>query len=151
MWRTNSRRNLATSVLLSAILIGAAPTSAIADPGGVVPGLHGRGDGAPVVAPLARGSGLRRNFVIGGPVLAPRSEVRYGHYGRPALGYGSIYYGAPSVVYEMPYQDRMYCPESRAYYPAVQECATPWLRMRPGGGVTADSPIPMPSGQPYGY
>lgn len=148
MWRTNTQRNLANSLLLSVILIGAAPTSAVADPGGVVLGVHGRGDGALLVAPPARGTGLRRDFVIGGPVLAPRSDVRYGH---PALGYGSIYYGTPNVIYEMPYQDRMYCPESRAYYPAVQECATPWLRMRPGGGVSADSPIPMPSGQPYGY
>ena len=144
------QRKLTMSIALAAATVGALPTSFAGDYGGVVLGRRTGPDGALLVAPVTGGLPGRSAYLIGNSVLAPRPDIRYGQYGRPALGYGGIYYGAvPGTVYEIPNQDRMYCPESRAYYPAVQECATPWLRMRPGGGVTADSPIPMPNGQPY--
>jgi hypothetical protein len=148
--RTNMLRKLIMSIALVATTIGAFPASFAADYGGVVLGRRTGPDGALLIAPAATVPG-RSGYVIGNPVLSPGPDVRYGPYGRPAPGYGGIYYGAiPGTVYGVPNQDRMYCPESRAYYPAVQDCATPWLRMRPGGGVTADSPIPMPNSQPYG-
>lgn len=128
------------------------PVCFAADDGGLVLGRRTGPDGALLIAPATSVLPGRGGYVIGNPVLAPRPDLRYGQYGRPAPGYGGVYYGAiPGAGYEIPSQDRMYCPESRAYFPAVQECATPWLRMRPGGGVTADSPIPMPNGQPYGH
>lgn len=143
-------RKLTMSVALVAATVGAMPTCVADGYGGVVLGRRTGPDGALLIAP-ATGLHGRGGYLIGSPVLAPRPDIRYGQYGRPAPGYGGVHYGAiPGTVYEIPNQDRMYCPESRAYYPAVHECATPWLRMRPGGGVTADSPIPTPNGQPYG-
>ncbi|MGB7989777.1 MAG: hypothetical protein WCF44_10295 [Candidatus Methylophosphatis roskildensis] len=141
---------LIMAVALVAATVGALPSARAGDHGGVLLGRRTGPDGALLVAPPTMGLPGRSGYLIGNPLLAPRPDFRYGLRGRPVPGYGGIYYGAVSgTIYEIPDLDRLYCPESRAYYPAVQECATPWLRMRPGGGVTADSPIPMPGGQYY--
>lgn len=152
MRRTSMQPNISLPAFVLATLFGVMPlTCAHADSGGVVLDRHGGHGGLLLVTPVPRGAPLHRRYVIDGPLLAPRPDPRYGHYARPGLGYGGLYYGAgPNVVYEIPYPEHVYCPESRAYYPAVRECATPWLRMRPGGGVRADSPIPMPGDPPYG-
>ena len=145
------QRRLIMSVALAAATAGGAPTVLAADYGGVVLGRRTGPDGALLIAPATTVLPGRGGYPVGNPVLAPGRDFRYGPYGRPVPGTGGVYYGAiPGMVYEIPNHDRLYCPESRAYYPAVHECATPWLRMRPGGGVTADSPIPMPNSQPYG-
>ncbi len=143
-------RKLIRYLALISAAAAAISTASAGDSGGVVLGRRTGPDGALLVAPAAGVPG-RGAYVIGDPPLAPLPDIRYGQYGRPAPGYGGgVLYGAvPGAVYAIPVQDRMYCPESRAYYPTVQTCATPWLRMRPGGGVSADSPIPMPNGQPY--
>lgn len=144
-------RKLIRYVVPAAAALAALSSAGAGDSGGVVLGRRTGPDGALLVAPAVAGLPGRGAYVIGNPLLAPQPDLRYGQYGRPAPGYGGgVLYGAvPGAVYAIPIQDRLYCPESRAYYPTVQACATPWLRMRPGGGVTADSPIPMPNGQPY--
>ncbi|MBK8337568.1 MAG: hypothetical protein IPL03_13780 [Sterolibacteriaceae bacterium] len=144
-------RTLIRYLALMSAAAAAMSTASAGDSGGVVLGRRTGPDGALLVAPAAAGLPGRGAYVIGDPLLAPHPDIRYGQYGRPAPGYGGgVLYGAvPGAVYAIPVQDRMYCPESRAYYPTVQTCATPWLRMRPGGGVSADSPIPMPNAQPY--
>ncbi len=143
-------RKLIRYVVPAAAALAALSTASAGD-SGVVLGRRTGPDGALLVAPAVAGLPGRGGYLIGNPLLVPQPDIRYGQYGRPAPGYGGgVLYGAvPGAVYAIPVQDRMYCPESRAYYPTVQACATPWLRMRPGGGVTADSPIPMPNGQPY--
>lgn len=144
------QRKLIMSVALLAATIGALSAAYATGYGGVALGRRTGPDGALLIAPVTTSLHGRSGYLIGNPLPIPRPDVRYGQYGRPVPGYGGIYYGAvPGTIYGIPDQDRLYCPESRAYYPAVQGCATPWLRMRPGGGVTADSPIPMPSGQHY--
>lgn len=145
------QRTLALSAVVLATAAGVAATPSAADTGAAAGGRPIERDGVQALVPILAGGHRHGGYLIGGPVLAPRPDMRQGYYGRLPPGYAGIYYGTvPGAAFEIPYHDRMYCPESRAYFPAVQECATPWLRLRPGGGVTADSPIPMPNGLPYG-
>lgn len=127
-----------TIALLGSLLAALTPAIA-ADSGGVVLGRRTGPDGALLIAPFD-GARIQNRHIVITPGI-PRAD---GRYGRSLPGYLGNGYG---MVYEIPIQDRLYCPESRAYYPTVQACATPWLRLRPGGGVTADSPIPSPTGQ----
>ena len=135
-----------TLALTGAMSFTGAPAWA-SDYGGVVLGRRTGPDGALLIGPAA--SGVRpQGYVVVAPSIHARDGYRNGR-GLPGYlgGYSGGYYGGlPGVTYEIPNQDRLYCAQSRAYYPAVTECATPWLRMRPGGGVTADSPIPTPGG-----
>lgn len=141
------RLNPVLKIALAGVLLGSAVPVFASDYGGVVLGRRTGPDGALLIAPMPDGA-RQRGYVVVSPSTSARGDVRYG---RTLPGYlGGYYGGIPGATYEIPNQDRLYCPESRAYYPAVQECATPWLRMRPGGGVTADSPIPSPAGQYYG-
>lgn len=61
--------------------------------------------------------------VIGGPVWVP-----------PPVYYPPPVYieRAPPVYVEQPRQDYWYyCPESKTYYPYVQSCPSPWMKVVP--------------------
>jgi hypothetical protein len=91
--------------------------------------------GAAASAP-AFSHGVRFGIGIGVPLYAPWYYAPPPHY----------YYPAPVVVQQSPvYIERApahatapapeqfwyYCPDSKTYYPYVQQCASPWQRVSP--------------------
>ena len=92
--------------------------------------------GATAVSAPAHSHGVRFGIGIGVPLYAPW------YYAPPPY----YYYPAPVVVQSPPvYIERApaqaappapepfwyYCPDSKTYYPYVQQCAVPWQRVSP--------------------
>jgi hypothetical protein len=83
----------------------------------------------------AQAHGVRFGFAFGFPVFpAPY------YYPPPAYYYPPPVVVAPAPVYVEPAQPRVvqqpeqywyYCPDSKTYYPYVQNCASPWQRVSP--------------------
>jgi hypothetical protein len=83
----------------------------------------------------AQAHGVRFGFAFGFPVFpAPY------YYPPPAYYYPPAVVAAPAPVYIEPAQPQVvqqpeqywyYCPDSKTYYPYVQQCATQWQRVSP--------------------
>lgn len=68
----------------------------------------------------------------------PRGPSAYPNGYTMLLGNGAVYFDVPQN------QDRLYCPESRAFYPTVRFCRAPWLRLLRGAGVVTVPPATLP-------
>jgi hypothetical protein len=144
---------LVTAALLSAFAISG---TALAQRGGGFSGGHSGGHGGWHSGHGFGGVGaFIGGTIIAGALLAPWYYPGYysGYYPRYYPGYYPGYYDtpyptvvemaapAPTVYAEQPREAQpaapdagswwYYCNESRAYYPYVRECASPWQRVAP--------------------
>jgi hypothetical protein len=121
----------ALAFLLAAVLIADAGAAFAGGRGG-----HGHGRSSASV-------GFRSGFVHGRPFfhhggrVIVGSAIIVGGVGYPYYYYPPAY-GAPAYVEEPPVsyveqgdQVLYYCPDSRAYYPNVTTCPSPWMKVVP--------------------
>lgn len=138
---TEVMKRCIVSLLTVALLAGAGAAFA----GGRGHGHFGRSSGAFIaVHPGAR------PFVHSQPFVPSRPFVHHHHGGRVIVGSAIVigtagfpyyvppayvppaYVEPPPVTYiEQDEQVRYYCPDSRAYYPDVTTCPSPWLKVVP--------------------
>ena len=147
----NTRKTVLAAALLTALAVSGA---AMADRGGGHRGdggWHGGWHGGYGVGALIGGT------IVAGALLAPwyysnpyyYSSYPYYYSSYPAVEYvpaaPTVYYEQPRAYVEQPRIEQpraiqpaaadagswYYCNESRAYYPYVKECASPWQRVAP--------------------
>jgi hypothetical protein len=78
-------------------------------------------------------------FVSGAVVVGSPFFYGYPYYYPPYYPstYGDAYDSEPQQYIEQPQQSAeplFYCPDYRAYYPAVQNCPSQWLQVAPNPG-----------------
>lgn len=73
--------------------------------------------------------------------VAPALLFPPAYYAPPVFYPPAAYYPAPPVYVEQPKPGFWYfCPDSRQYYPSVQECPSGWLMVPPGAGTPPPPP-----------
>jgi hypothetical protein len=74
----------------------------------------------------------RRAFV-GSTIFIGAVGVPYYYYPAPAYAAPPAYVEEPVTYIEQPAAEQVfyYCPDSRAYYPNVTTCPSPWLKVVP--------------------
>ena len=84
---------------------------------------------------------MHTHVFVGGAVVVGAPFYGYPYYYPPYYyppyypsAYGDSYDSEPQTYIQQPQQSaepRFYCPDYRAYYPAVQNCPSQWLQVAP--------------------